>query len=308
MPSEEQKTPPQEGSRLNKFKILSTSVLKLGFGSFLLCVVGAVLIASSFWGYEEWVKKQRSNRALALAGRNLNLFAPAINGTASLSLKYAKDQKVKYNLKFTIHEGFAGEAKGSITVHFLDKDNFAVFHHSFDTLSPMIESDRIVGYSELGEIGNVDPEDFFNTNHIEIGQNLSIKKIALPENLVPHNKSVLNQEGENRVTQALDSQGDLKSDADIGDLKVHWGGGWRLEGILKNPSSTNTLHAIKIRVVINDESNNAALSVGDTVKEIKNLDIPPGQGRKIGESLYFGSYPPQAIPKWSSKLSTVEVK
>jgi hypothetical protein len=177
MPSEEQKTLSLERSRLDRLKTLSTSVLKLGFGSFLLCVVGAVLIASLVWGRDEWVNRQEEKQERALEGRNLRLAAPGIKGSASISLKYAKYRKLKYNFKFTISEGFSGEQNGSVALRFLDKDNFEVFHHSFKNLTPIVDSDRIVGYSELGEIENIDPHDFVNTTHIDVIHSLTIKKL-----------------------------------------------------------------------------------------------------------------------------------
>ena len=307
MPSEEQKSPSQEGSRLNKFKILSTSVLKLGFGSFLLCVVGAVLIASSFWGYEKWGKKQQENRAHAMEGKSLNLVAPGGRGAASISLKYTKDQKVKYNLNFKLSEGFSGEAKGVIMLRFLDKDNFEVFHHSFNTLTPIVDSDRIVGYSELGEIMNVDPQDFAATIRVEAAHSLTIRKIAPPESEVSPDK--------NKENKILSDQVDVNSIIDIRDLRVKYNksdftyaDSWNLEGIVKNCHSDKVVNSVKVRVVINDESNEQILSVGDTIKEISGLSIPPGQGRKIYKSLDFGEYPPRLGSKWSFKLSTVEVK
>lgn len=309
MPSEEQKTPPQEGSRLNKFKILSTSVLKLGFGSFLLCVVGAVLIASSFWGYEEWGKKQQENRAHAMEGKSLNLVAPGVRGAASISLKYTKDQKVKYNLNFKILEGFSGETKGVITLRFLDKDNFEVFHHSFDTLTPIVDSDRIVGYSELGEIRNVDPQDFAATIRVEAVHNLTIRKIAPPESIASADKSTPKIEDKNREHNARDDRVDAASIVDISDLKVTlYSNYWSLDGIVKNTSVEKVVNSLKVRVIINDESNGQILSVGDTIKEISRLSIPPGQGRKINELLNFGPYPPRPGSKWSFNLTTVEVK
>jgi hypothetical protein len=309
MPSKEQTAPSQEESRLHKFKTLSTSVLKFGFGSFLLCVVGAVLIASFFWGRDEWVKRQEEKQERALEGRNLRLVAPGIKGSASLSLKYAKHRKLKYNFNFTISEGFSGEQKGSVTLRFLDKDNFEVLHHSFKNLTPIVDSDRIAGYSELGEIENIDPHDFVSTTHIDVIHSLTITKIPPPESEASSGKIKPKLEDNNREHKARDLQVEATPIVDISNLKVNlYSSFWELEGIVKNSSAEKVANSLKVRIIINDESNEQILSVGDTIKEINDLSIPPGQGRKISESLNFGKYPPRVGSKWSYKLSIVEAK
>ena len=202
-----------------------------------------------------------------------------------------------------------GETKGIITLRFLDKDNFEIFHHSFDTLTPIVDSDRIVGYSELGEITNVDPQDFATTIRIEVIHSLTIKKIAPPESVASPDKITPKPEDKNRDQKALDDQVDATSIVDISDLKIKISlTYWRLEGLVINTSPEKVINTVKVRIVINDESNDQILSIGDTAKEIGGLNIPPGQGRKINESLDFGSYPPRPGPKWSFKLSSVEVK
>jgi hypothetical protein len=116
-------------------------------------------------------------------------------------------------------------------------------------------------------------------------------------------------EGNNREHTSRDDQVDVAPIVDISNLTVElYSSFWTLQGIVNNSSAEKVANSLKVRIIINDESNEQILSVGDTIKEINELSIPPGQGRKISESLYFGKYPPRVGSKWSYKLSIVEAR